>query len=103
MFTGENVTEDLDAGTATGGITYKYDVNLPEGVEATDKQTEFTLDWYSDPTIITGVDDITAADAIERVTYVNVTGQTSTTPWTGINLVITRYTNGTSTTEKRLF
>ena len=103
MFTGKNVSEDLDAGTATGGITYKYDVNLPEGVEATDKQTEFTLDWYSDPTIITGVDDITAADAIERVTYVNVTGQTATTPWTGINLVITRYTNGTSTTEKRLF
>ena len=103
MFTGKNVSEDLDAGTATGGITYKYDVNLPEGVEATDKQTEFTLDWYSDPTIITAVDDITAADTIDSVTYVNVTGQTSTTPWTGINLVITRYTNGTSTTEKRLF
>ncbi len=88
---------------ATGKVTYKYNVQLPTGSEATDAQTEFTLNWYSDPRIITAVDDITAADTIARVTYVNVTGQMATTPWNGVNIVITRYTNGTSTTEKRIF
>ena len=88
---------------ATGKVTYKYNVQLPTGSEATDAQTEFTLNWYSDPRIITAVEDITAAGEVGSVTYVSVTGQVSATPWTGINLVITRYTNGTSTTEKRLF
>ena len=101
-----NVTETSEQ--ATGTVNYQYDISLNENVDpAINKETPFTLNWYAilengDP-VITGVDDLTTAGEVESVTYVNPAGQVATTPWTGINLVITRYTNGTSTTEKRLF
>ncbi len=101
-----DVTHDTENDEYTGETTYSYDVKLPSEATATDHQTPFTLGWYApaeEDKIITGVTDLTAAGEVESVTYVNVAGQTSTTPWSGINLVITRYTNGTSTTEKRLF
>jgi len=50
--------------------------------------------------ITTGVDEA----AIERqpvaVTYVNALGQASTTPWTGINIVVTRYSDGSMQSTK---
>ena len=34
------------------------------------------------------------------VTYVNPVGQASSTPWSGINIVVTRYSDGSTTTKK---
>ena len=34
------------------------------------------------------------------VTYVNPVGQMSSTPWQGVNIVVTRYSDGSSTTQK---
>ena len=34
------------------------------------------------------------------VTYVNTIGQMSSTPWQGVNIVVTRYSDGSTTTQK---
>ena len=61
---------------------------------------DLTLDESS---IITAVRDLnTTADArqIAGVQYVNVAGQVSDRPFQGVNIVITRYTDGTTATTK---
>ena len=37
---------------------------------------------------------------VAAVEYVNLAGQRSSRPWQGVNIVITRYTDGTVTTAK---
>lgn len=61
---------------------------------------DLTLDESS---IITAVRDLnTTADArqVAGVQYVNVAGQVSDRPFQGVNIVITRYTDGTTATTK---
>ncbi|MBR1804056.1 MAG: hypothetical protein IJ775_04030, partial [Muribaculaceae bacterium] len=52
--------------------------------------------------IITAVRDVNTADArqVAGVQYVNVAGQVSDRPFQGVNIVITRYTDGTTATTK---
>lgn len=50
----------------------------------------------------TGVNDVTAAKAVQSVRYYNVAGQQSATPFQGVNIVVTRYTDGTEQSSKLL-
>lgn len=52
--------------------------------------------------IITGISNITSDVQVAGVTYVNMLGYESTTPFKGINLVVTHYTNGTTRVSKEL-
>ena len=52
--------------------------------------------------IITGIGNITSDAQVAGVTYVNMLGYESTTPFKGINLVVTHYTNGTTRVSKEL-
>ena len=52
--------------------------------------------------IITGISNITSDAQVAGVTYVNMLGYESTTPFKGINLVVTHYTNGTTRVSKEL-
>ncbi|MCQ2288603.1 MAG: leucine-rich repeat domain-containing protein [Muribaculaceae bacterium] len=47
----------------------------------------------------TGINDITSAQ-VKSVRYYNVAGQESSTPFTGVNMVVTTYTDGTTSTSK---
>lgn len=47
----------------------------------------------------TGINDITSAQ-VQSVRYYNVAGQESSTPFTGVNMVVTTYTDGTTSTAK---
>ena len=47
-----------------------------------------------------GIDQITGNKMVERVRYINLAGQESDTPFEGVNIVVTTYTDGTSTTAK---
>ena len=49
---------------------------------------------------ITGIDGLAADKTVQRVTYVNAMGVESDTPWHGVNIVVTRYTDGTAVTTK---
>ena len=46
------------------------------------------------------VEQITADKQIDNVRYINVAGQESETPFDGVNIVVTTYTDGTVTTVK---
>jgi len=53
----------------------------------------------SKPTSIDDVLDQLGREPID-VTYYNIAGQTSTTPWEGLNIVVKRYSDGTTTSTK---
>jgi hypothetical protein len=97
----DNVTETETS--ATGAVTYRYNVKLPDGSAATDAKSDFTLLWYSNQQVITGVDNVNAAGSIDSVEYINAQGMRSSQPWSGLNIVVTRYSNGTATTAKQMF
>lgn len=50
--------------------------------------------------IITGVTSISANREVSGVMYYNTMGLPSVTPWQGVNIVVTRYTDGTTSTTK---
>ncbi len=50
----------------------------------------------------TGVSDVDANREVASVTYYNVAGVAQTTPFNGVNVVVTRYTDGTISTVKRV-
>lgn len=49
---------------------------------------------------LTAVEEIGAAKSVANVTYFNLAGQMSAQPVDGVNIVVTTYTDGTSTTSK---
>ncbi len=53
--------------------------------------------------IVTGVKQVTTDARVVGVEYVNAAGLRSTRPWKGVNIVVTRYDNGTTQTSKRVF
>jgi hypothetical protein len=52
--------------------------------------------------LITGIDEVAGDAQVIGVTYVNVMGMQSLKPWPGINIVVTRYSNGTTQVRKEL-
>lgn len=96
-----NVTESADG--ATGTVTYKYDVRKEAAAPAEDAQTEFTLHWYADPAVITAVEEVKVTGEVDGVDYYNALGLKSPKPWPGVNIVITRYSNGMQKSEKVMF
>lgn len=50
----------------------------------------------------TGVSDVDASREVAGVTYYNVAGVAQSTPFDGVNIVVTRYTDGTTSTVKRV-
>jgi hypothetical protein len=47
-----------------------------------------------------GINQITGDKTVASVRYINVAGQESETPFDGVNIVVTTYTDGSSTTAK---
>ena len=60
----------------------------------------FPLEGGAD--LITGIDEVAGDAQMIGVTYVNVMGMQSLKPWPGINIVVTRYSNGTTQVRKEL-
>jgi hypothetical protein len=48
----------------------------------------------------TGIEQVTADKQVAAVRYINVAGQQSETPFDGMNIVVTTYTDGTTSTVK---
>lgn len=76
----------------------------PAYAPKTDQTPSSNLEVYptnlSSGTIITGVDDVKAPAAVASVKYVDLSGRVSDKPVEGVNIVVTRYTNGTVRTTK---
>lgn len=50
--------------------------------------------------VLTGVESLNSDKAVVSVQYVNVAGQISSTPFDGVNMVVTRYADGSTKTTK---
>jgi len=61
---------------------------------------EYNIPYEFDTHIITGVEGVSTDCEVSGVMYYNAMGLPSTTPWSGVNIVVTRYTDGTTTTAK---
>ncbi len=94
-----------------GVISYTYDTGFEgtlshPGVPARDAANyPFELGWYvvltGDPSeVVTGVSDVNLHEEVSKVTYVNMMGIESERPFEGVNIVVTRYTDGSVTTTK---
>ena len=73
---------------------YDFDYYIAESNEI-----EFTQNSGSVITGIMGVKQDVNRQVV-GVTYVNALGQMSSTPWQGVNIVVTRYSDGSTTTQK---
>lgn len=51
----------------------------------------------------TAIADAHATKTVDGVSYVNLAGQTSNKPFEGVNIVVTRYTDGTTSTSKIVY
>ncbi len=62
----------------------------------------FSIDLDPNDTI-TAVTDLRDDKTVKAVMYYTPSGYASATPWQGLNIIVTTRSDGTSTTEKRLF
>ena len=53
--------------------------------------------------IVTAVQTVGGAKAVQSVTYCDLAGRMSSKPFAGVNIVLTRYTDGTVKTSKLVF
>ncbi len=72
-----------------------YDYYVAESDEVTFTQT-------SAEGVVTGISAVKmdVNREVVGVSYVNTVGQVSSTPWQGVNMVVTRYSDGSTTTRK---
>ena len=60
----------------------------------------FPLDLLGHGSTVTGVEEMSVAREVESIGFYNVMGQESSRPFEGINIVVTRYTDGTTQVSK---
>lgn len=84
--------EDYDAQNAT--------INLMNVLLATDKNAYLSDDVVAHMIDGSGVEQVIAGKQVVAVRYINVAGQESETPFSGVNIVVTTFDDGTVTTTK---
>ena len=89
--TKENVVEMLRSMDLF--YTYRYGHYL-----LNDNTGVYTLSLRSN--VVTGVDDVDAAKEVAGVTYFNLNGQQAAEPFSGVNVKVTTYTDGTKQSVK---
>lgn len=76
----------------------------PTKMELDNKYVVYPLDLVVDQThIVTAVQTVTVGKAVQSVTYCDLAGRMSRRPLQGVNIIVTRYTDGTVTTSKAVF
>ena len=90
-----DVTENTTTNTASGTVTYLYSIGKSGN-------GDFTLNWTAPIPMnpITAVTDLRDSREAVGVTYTNLAGQVSDKPFTGVNIVVTRYDDGSTRTDK---
>ncbi len=70
--------------------------------EGTPAYIVYPLSSGGNSEIVTAVEDVNGKKVVDSVRYYNLMGQESKSPFEGINIVVTRYTDGSSSTAKVL-
>ena len=63
-------------------------------------EKQVTLDVNTEGQIVTGVNDVTGVKPVAGVKYYNLAGVESNEPFDGVNIVVTRYTDGSMSPSK---
>ena len=61
-----------------------------------------SLEVKFDNQVVTGIDGVSSARKVQRVTYVNALGMHSDVPFSGVNVVVTTYSDGSVTNVKKI-
>ena len=78
-------------------------ISTKDGMPVYENITVLPIDLTSSSTVVTAINTVEASNAeVKGVKYVNVAGMVSDRPFQGVNIVVTEYTDGTSTTSKML-
>lgn len=88
-----------DSSTAPKSVCYTYKIGTDATGAPVMGQFFFDLD-YPAKGVVTGVDTISANKQVENVIYYNPTGVAHTTPFDGINIMVTTYTDGSTSATK---
>lgn len=86
---------------------YNYGHNPNASVGTREQQssnniTVWPIDLQATSNVITAVNDVNANKTVSNVKYYNITGIESDKPFSGVNIVVTRYTDGSYSTSKVL-
>lgn len=64
--------------------------------------TAYPIEVADAESVVTNVSDVNGAKEVESITYFNLAGQASTEPYEGVNIVVTRFTDGSQSATKQL-
>ena len=82
-------------------IVEGFDASVPESMRGEgDDPAGYGVENGRSADPWTAINDVFFNSTVESVTYVNALGMTSDKPFDGVNIVITRYTNGRTITQK---
>ena len=82
-------------------IVEGFDASMPASFRGEGEDPAgYGVEGGGDPSPWTAISDVIYNATVESVTYVNTLGMTSDKPFDGVNIVITRYSNGMTTTSK---
>lgn len=80
--------------------TYPRKVDANTTVSPSEKYVVFPVNLTGDSNIVTEVKDMNVSKDIKTINYYNLMGIRSASPFSGINIVVTTYTDGTSSSTK---
>ena len=85
----------------THGVSVETEASAVDENEISTEYIVYPVKIKND-VIVTAVEDVSTVKQLAQVKYVNLQGQVSATPFAGVNIKVTTYTDGTSTSEKIL-
>lgn len=95
------VTNFLYSGSNSKYIIFSYSYQTNLFYEKDGKQTELLMDaWVAAKQVPSGVEDLAADKTVKGVVYYDLQGHESAVPFSGFNIEVTQFTDGTSQSKK---
>lgn len=95
------VTNFLYSGSNSKYIIFSYSYQTNLFYEKDGKQTELLMDaWVAAKQVPSGVEDLAADKTVKGVLYYDLQGHESAEPFSGFNIEVTQFTDGTSQSKK---
>lgn len=95
------VTNFLYSGSNSTNIIFSYSYKTNLFYEKDGKQTELLMDaWVAAKQVPSGVEDLAAEKTVKGVVYYDLQGHESAVPFSGFNIEVTQFTDGTSQSKK---
>lgn len=95
------VTNFLYSGSNSKYIIFSYSYQTNLFYEKDGKQTELLMDaWVAAKQVPSGVEELAAEKTVKGVLYYDLQGHESAEPFSGFNIEVTQFTDGTSQSKK---